>query len=56
MKETKSMGKLELTIFKSLEKFKNKQINLYATVTREMLAEEIAKDIRSEIKKEKEAT
>lgn len=48
------MDKLESVIFKSLEKFKNNQLSLYAKVTRQYLAEEIAKDIRSEIQKDKE--
>ena len=41
------MDKLETVIFNSLEKFKNSQLNLYAKVTRQYLAQEIAKDIKS---------
>lgn len=47
------MNKLESVILESLYKFKNKQINLHATATREMLAQVIADDIRQTIKKER---
>ena len=48
------MDKLETVIFNSLEKFKNSQINLYAKVTRQYLAQEIAKDIKSLADKERQ--
>ena len=48
------MNKLETTILNTLEKFKSKRVNLYATAARQHLAEEIARDIRLQAKKERE--
>jgi len=48
------MDKLETVIFQSLEKFKNSQLSLYAKVTRQYLAQEIAKDIKSLADKERQ--
>ena len=48
------MDKLETVIFNSLEKFKNSQLSLYAKVTRQYLAQEIAKDIKSLADKERQ--
>ncbi len=48
------MGKLETVIFRALEKFKNSNMTLYAKVTRQYLAEEIAKDIKNLANKERQ--
>ena len=48
------MDKLETVIFQSLEKIKNSQLSLYAKVTRQYLAQEIAKDIKSLADKERQ--
>lgn len=48
------MDKLETVIFNSLDKFKNIQISLYAKVSRQYLAQEIAKDIKSLADKERQ--
>ena len=48
------MDKIETVIFNSLEKFKNSQQNLYSKVTRQYLAQEIAKDIKSLADKERQ--
>ena len=48
------MDKLETVIFNSLEKFKNIQISLYAKVSRQYLAQEIAKDIKNLANKERQ--
>jgi hypothetical protein len=50
------MNKLETAILNTLEKFKSKRVNLYAAAARQHLAEEIARDIRSEIKKERKTS
>ena len=48
------MDKLETVIFNSLDKFKNIQISLYAKVSRQYLAQEIAKDIKNLADKERQ--
>jgi hypothetical protein len=48
------VNKLETVIFNSLEKFKNSQLSLHAKVTRQYLAEEIARDIKNLADKERQ--
>ena len=48
------MDKLETVIFNALERFKNSNMTLYAKVTRQYLAQEIAKDIKSLADKERQ--
>ena len=48
------MDKLETVIFNALERFKNRNMTLYAKVTRQHIAEEIAKDIKNLADKERQ--